>query len=162
MASVRALYLFERASGAKVNPDKSVGLWLGAKRGREGCPMNVQWTSGFIKVLGVSLGQNSAPLDFWEKLLDKVELQVRAWQHRALSLKGKIIVIKQLLLPVFVYPSFILVSPPHISKHLQVIFDSFVWRWKAVKIARHILELPVSIGGLFCYPTLVDARSFSI
>ena len=112
-AIFRALYLFERASGAKVNPDKSVGLWLGANRGREGRPMNVQWTSEFIKVLGVPLGQSNAPLDFWEKLLAKVEHQVRAWQHRDLSFKGKIMVIKQLLLPVFVYPSFILVSPPH-------------------------------------------------
>jgi len=122
-AIFRALYLFERASGAKVNPDKSVGLWLGANRGREG---RVQWTSEFIKVLGVPLGQSNAPLDFWENLLAKVEHQVRAWQHRDLSLKGKIMVIKQLLLPVFVYPSFILVSLLYGVEKLSRLHDIFL------------------------------------
>jgi len=157
-AIFRSLAIFERASGAKVNPDKSVGLWLGANRGRRDRPMNICWNSDFIQVLGVPLGRDQPPLDFWDNLLADVERRVTSWQTRTLSLKGKVIIIKQLLLPIFIYPSFILVSPKSVSKRLQAVFDTFFWAGKHPKIARHILELPVKLGGL-SYPNV--ERMFS-
>jgi len=58
-AIFRSLYLFERASGAKINPDKSQGLWLGANRGRDDRPNNVIWTSESLNVLGIPIGAAS-------------------------------------------------------------------------------------------------------
>ena len=152
-AVFRALALFERASGAKVNPDKSHGLWLGRNRGRVGRPQNVQWTSDQIKVLGIPLGRENPPPDFWNGLLETLQRRVAIHQKRDLSLKGRVIVIKQLLMPLFVYPSFVTVCPQPVTKRIQSTFDTFLWRNGAHKIPKCILELPVDMGGI-SYPNL--------
>ena len=153
-AIFRSLALFERASGAKVNPDKSHGLWLGSNRGRADRPQNVQWTSDQIKVLGIPLGKEADPLtDFWSNLLETVERRAQMHKHRDLSLKGRVIVIKQLLMPLFIYPSFVVVCPQDIVKRIQSTFDSFLWRDGAHKVPKCILELPVRMGGI-SYPNV--------
>ena len=152
-AIFRALALFERASGAKVNPDKSHGLWLGTNRGRADRPQNVQWTSDQIKVLGIPLGRENPPPDFWNGLLETLQRRVATHQKRDLSLKGRVIVIKQLLMPLFVYPSFVTVCPQPVTKRIQSTFDAFLWRNGAHKIPKSILELPVNMGGI-AYPNV--------
>ena len=152
-AVFRALALFERASGAKVNPDKSHGLWLGRNRGRADRPQNVQWTSDQIKVLGVPLGRDNPPPDFWNGLLETLQRRVATHRKRDLSLKGRVIVIKQLLMPLFVYPSFVTVCPQPVTKRIQSTFDAFLWRDGAHKIPKCILELPVNMGGI-AYPNV--------
>jgi len=64
-----------------------------------------------------------------------------------------VVVIKQLLLPLFVYPSFAVVCSSHIVRRLQQTLDSFLWNGKSPKVPKHILELPVSEGGL-AYPNV--------
>ena len=152
----RALYLFERASGAKVNPDKSKGLWLGACRGRVDKPQGVQWTSEYLTVLGIPIGADVPPADFWVSILDSVQRRVKCYSKRDLSLKGRVVVIKQLLLPLFVYPSFILVCPSNITKRIQTSFDTFLWHGKSPKVPKHIIELPVALGGI-AYPNVERA-----
>jgi len=149
----RALYLFERASGAKINPDKSRGLWLGVNRGRVDKPQGVQWTSESLTVLGIPIGADAPPVDFWLSILDSAQRRVKNYSKRDLSLKGRVVVIKQLLLPLFVYPSFVLVCPTSIVQRLQRTLDSFLWNSKSPKVPKHILELPVTKGGL-AYPNV--------
>ena len=74
-------------------------------------------------------------------------------KHRDLSLKGRVIVIKQLLMPLFIYPSFVVVCPQNIAKRIQSTFDSFLWRGGAHKVPKCILELPVRMGGI-SYPNV--------
>jgi len=93
----RSLYLFERASGAKINPDKSRGLCLGANRGRIDRPQGVQWTSDSPTVLEIPIGADTPPVDFWLSILDSAQRRVNNYSKRDLSLKGRVVVIKQLL-----------------------------------------------------------------
>jgi len=44
---------YERGSGSKLNISKSKGLWLGPWSGRLDPPVDLDWTSVKIKVLGV-------------------------------------------------------------------------------------------------------------
>jgi len=145
--------IFRSLSGAKINPDKSRGLWLGANRGRIDRPQGVQWTSDSLTVLGIPIGTDTPPVDFWLSILDSAQRRVNNYSKRDLSLKGRVVVIKQLLLPLFVYPSFVLVCPSHIIRRLQQTLDSFLWNGKSPKVPKHILELPVSKGGL-AYPNV--------
>ena len=56
-AAIRAVFdvyaLYEKASGSKINLGKSKGLWLGPWRSRSDSPVAIDWSSPFIKVLGV-------------------------------------------------------------------------------------------------------------
>jgi hypothetical protein len=47
---------FEKASGSKLNMDKSKGLWCGSWRGRTNPPVVLQWSSDMLTCLGVVLG----------------------------------------------------------------------------------------------------------
>ena len=49
--------MFEKASGSPLNQSKSKGLWLGGWSGRSDPPVDFDWTSTKIKVLGVFIGQ---------------------------------------------------------------------------------------------------------
>ena len=46
-----------------------------------------------------------------------------------------------------------MVCPPHIVKRLQQTLDTFLWNSKTPKIPKHIIELPVPMGGL-SYPNV--------
>ena len=48
--------LYEKASGSKLNCSKSKGLWLDGWRGRTDPPVDLDWSSVKLKVLGVFIG----------------------------------------------------------------------------------------------------------
>lgn len=48
--------IYEKGSGSKLNLSKSKGLWLGSWKGRLDSPVNLDWSSSMIKVLGVFIG----------------------------------------------------------------------------------------------------------
>ena len=147
-AIFRSLRIFERATGAKVNPSKSHALWLGQNRGRTDKPQNLLWTSESIKVLGIHIGTDSPPVEFWTKLLYSAQTLLSHYTKLHLSFKGKVVVIKQLVMPLFLYPSFILVCPQFVISRIQSACDNFLWDGKLPKVPRHILELPVPMGGI--------------
>ena len=57
--------LYERGSGSKLNMCKSKGLWLGSWSGRLDPPVNLDWTSVKIKVLGIYIGPEHLASDNW-------------------------------------------------------------------------------------------------
>ena len=46
----------EIATGARINLEKTEGLWLSNYRGRKDTPGNIKWTSDSVKILGVHVG----------------------------------------------------------------------------------------------------------
>ena len=69
--SIRAIFdiysLYEQASGAKLNPSKSKGLWLGSWANRSDPPVLLDWSSEAIPCLGTSLGPNLPSSSNWDK-----------------------------------------------------------------------------------------------
>ena len=55
-ASFETYSIYEKGSGSKLNLSKSKGLWLGSWNGRRDPPVNLDWSSSKIKVLGVFIG----------------------------------------------------------------------------------------------------------
>ena len=50
---------FEQGTGAKLNLGKCEGVWLGSWCGRLDAPVPIKWTTAFIKLLGVYLGNGN-------------------------------------------------------------------------------------------------------
>ena len=72
---------YEKASGAKINYDKSRGLWLGKWRGRSDDPFHglypdpskyIKWTSGNVKYLGVYVGNEDPALQTFTEIVPKM------------------------------------------------------------------------------------------
>ena len=57
--------LFEKGSGSRLNLDKCRGLWLGSWKDRQHLPVDLQWTSDNIKVLGIYIGPAVTDEDNW-------------------------------------------------------------------------------------------------
>ena len=64
---IKDLTDYEEASGAKVNYDKTKGLWTGSWKGRRVSPMDIKWTSKNVENLGVFFGNDKPGLATYEK-----------------------------------------------------------------------------------------------
>ena len=69
---IKHLTAFERGSGAKVDYDKTKGLWGGAWKQRTDTSLNIKWTSKNVKNLGVFFGNDGPAWATFQKLLPKV------------------------------------------------------------------------------------------
>ena len=75
----KAVARYKKVAGAKVNFDKSEGLWLGAWRGSVLLPGPFLWSDGPIHILGVWFGPGFQLERNWLEVRAKVEAQVVAW-----------------------------------------------------------------------------------
>ena len=89
---------FEICSGLKLNISKTEALWIGKDKNKTEKPFNIKWSTKPIKILGIYIGHNKeevykANFEPPLRLLDK---QLALWKRRALSLKGKVLIVKTL------------------------------------------------------------------
>ena len=100
------LDVFQKATGAKINLSKCEGLWLGTNRGRQDTPLGFNWNSNKIKVLGVVLAnpEYNASTDNWDKCETKIKSTIRTWSKARLSLRGRRLIINQLVLSQVWFP----------------------------------------------------------
>jgi len=85
--------VYEKASGAKVNYDKTEALWLGRNRDRTDRPLDINWKNDVVKILGIYLGNIDTKQLNWRPRIDKLKIKLRAWYSRTLSMSGRITVI---------------------------------------------------------------------
>ena len=95
---------FYKVSGLKMNSSKTKAVWVGNKKYSDQiiCPnMKLNWSHENFKVLGIdfSLDLNCITDIHFTKKIKEVKAILKSWQHRKLTLLGKITVIKSLALP---------------------------------------------------------------
>ena len=92
---------FHEISGLKMNRSKTSAVWIGNKRYSDKilCPdLNLKWSSSNFKLLGIDFSLDLScmvELNFNRKVKE-IRNILKSWQHRKLSLMGKITVIKSL------------------------------------------------------------------
>lgn len=98
---IEGFKVYGRASGAKVNMEKSVVMYIG-KVNEGNFPFKE--VKDYFKVLGVFIGvkEKEARDLTWSGVINKVRKVVNMWKGRLLKLKGKVIVINSLLIFVHV------------------------------------------------------------
>ena len=63
----------------------------------------------------------------WQDKIENLQKLLRSWQHRNLTLFGKIIVLKALALPKLVYSATLLPIPNNVIKDITKICYSYLW-----------------------------------
>lgn len=63
----------------------------------------------------------------WEELLAKMESKLMSWTHRFLTLLGRILSIKSVLLSMPLYLFFVLPAPTNIIKKIRNLQREFLW-----------------------------------
>ena len=163
--SLRAVFdelgWFAKFSGLKPNVAKSNGMWSGSHSSstEKICPeIDLNWVNK-IKLLGIV---------FEPKCLNTVEENIRVkkdsisrvinmWKNRHLTLAGKIVVVKTLLLPQITHVLSSLPDPDDaFIKDINQIFFSFIWGSKRNPIKRIRLCQSLEDSGL----GMIDIESF--
>ena len=116
------------------------------------CPdFKLNWSVSNFKLLGIdfSLDLSSMPdLNFRKKIIDVSKI-LKNWQHKKLTLLGKVTVIKTLALPKLIH---LLTSLPNLKQSLfndlNKLFFNFLWDGKPEKIKRNTLIADFEDGGL--------------
>ncbi|CAM5153838.1 unnamed protein product [Eretmochelys imbricata] len=146
----QAIYL--AASSARVNWVKSSGLAVGDWRQVSSLPpalQTIRWSAGPLLYLGVYLSAtHPSPPENWQNLEGGVIERLRKWTRllRCLSLRGRALVLNQLVLSTLWYRLNTLVPALGFLSNLQTSILEFFWsgmHWAPVGV----LHLPLKEGG---------------
>ena len=145
------LETFKWQSGFQISYDKTTIYRIGSLKNStavEYTKNQVAWTSDDIKVLGIIISHEKIEEKNYEPLLTKTRSIVQSWEHRNLSLLGKINVVNTLISSIFVYRMAVLrrMSDSMFNK-LDAEITKFLWSNKRAKIALKILQAPKKYGG---------------
>ena len=119
------LEIYERASGAKVNLQKTQGFLMGKLRYEKDTPLDIRRTNENIKVLGFYFGNIDVPKDNWEPIIAKIKLaySLNIWCRRKLTLHGKVTVLNSLATSAIWYLSNIIELPEKYAKQIDIHYD---------------------------------------
>ena len=149
-ASLRSLFSlferYERASGAKLKVTKSHGLLFGTWKYWADLPVQLDWSSDAITVLGCRIA-NEESVD-WDGLIDKFENQITLWQQRQLSFSGRGLVANVLGLSLFWYQATVFDMPKTVIFKINKILFPFVCCKKREWMAHTSVIQPLHQGGL--------------
>ena len=137
---------YERASGSKLNLDKTEGIYIGRYAGRATGPVPIKWRQDTISVLGTKIGNNMN--QNWDKVADKVDQHLDRWKQRKLTVIGKALIIRTFALATVMYLASVFVIPERIITRIHRAMFSFLWDNKNERISRATCHLPWSRGGL--------------
>ncbi|CAM4564761.1 unnamed protein product, partial [Caretta caretta] len=144
--------IYSAASSTRVNWVKSSGLVVGDWRQVSSLPPALQtiwWSAGPLIYLGVYLSAtHPSPPENWKNLEGGVIERIRRWTRllRCLSLRGRALVLNQLVLSTLWYRLNTLAPAPGFLTHLQRLILEFFWsgmHWAPVGV----LHLPLKEGG---------------
>ena len=137
----------ETASGSKLNVSTSKGLWLGAWNNRRDHPVQLEWTSKKIKVLGVYVGHGHLEEANWQPRIAAVENVLSSWRQRALSFRNRALFIGSLALSRIWYVASLIHMPVWVHAELARLIFPFFWKGKPDLVAREVVTQHPTAGG---------------
>ena len=97
--AIHVIENFSKVSGLQLNMSKTEGILL--KGGMQSAEtLDIKWTTEPIKSLGIYFGFNKDKIQKlnWESKMDKLKRVLSVWRRRDLTLYGKSVVLKSLVL----------------------------------------------------------------
>ena len=145
---------FQVCSGLKLNLEKTEIIPLGPHRlSPVKLPNVVDKLSinyGAFKTLGVWFSQNfddAMKLNYEERFV-KIETLFQIWKQRSLSWKGRIMIIKTLILSQVTHLLSMIFTPTRILEKLDKLLFKFLWHDKPARVKRETIIAETCDGGL--------------
>ena len=154
-SALEQIKLFHRSTGFLLSYEKTTIYRIGSlcdSKAELYTPRKMNWSSETVNILGIEItntddADNLCKINY-EHLIKKSENICKAWEHRNLSLFGKIEVINTLIGSLFVYKMSALpkIPQPYIDT-LNGIFERYLWAGHKPKIPLKILQSRKEHGG---------------
>ena len=151
-AILEELDKFKLQSGFTVSYEKTTLYRIGSLRHSHATMYSLdqfKWSNQDISVLGVTIAHEDIVEKNYNNIVEKTQNILNSWQHRGLSLLGKIQVVNTLVASLFVYKMMVLPRiPKNIVKSVDNEIRNYIWDGKKSKISYSVLQNPKSEGGL--------------
>ena len=149
---------YEKATGAKVNYEKTNGLWLGKWKNRRDDPfaglydadnIRIKWVNSNIKHLGVYVGNNNPAIQTFAEIIPKVQRRLNFWKPLRLPVLAKARVIEifhasKLFFAANFYP-----IPKDMLKNVSLAFAEYInFPSKRNSVSKMEMEKLRDFGGL--------------
>ena len=140
---------YERASGAKINMEKSEIMGMGRNK-----DLNNKWGFKVVenkrKVLGVYVGSDENECDdlTWKDVIGRMQKTLCMWRARGLLLRGRVAVTNALVLSQVNHALSTCALPTWAEQKIAKVVRDFIWRSKAASIAHRTLIRVKDQGGL--------------
>ena len=142
---------YESISGLTINQSKTVIKGIGKWRTLDGWIDNIRITTDPVKVLGLWMCHDKKrmhDLNVSGKMA-KMKKMLKSWHTRGLTIKGRIMVIKTLVLSQITYQFTNLIIPKKTLQQVDKMCFDFIWGGhRKAKIARRVLIQDYADGGL--------------
>ena len=149
---LKTLENFSIISGLKINFEKSIAYCIGVKQNQTlNTIIPITWSYEMVGTLGIQIPLENRKDIYkvnYEAKISSMEATIKAWSMRSLSLRGKVTVIKSLLMSKFQYLITTLGIP---DKSLIVRINKAVYKflWKgSEKLKRKVMINSREEGGL--------------
>ena len=145
---------FGQSTGLKINYDKTEILRIGSLRHTDASfysNLPLTWSDGPIKILGVEISNNAVDTSKinYDILINKLVNVTKAWEHRDLTLIGKIQVCNSLIMSKFWYKVPVLLSPSkEILDTVKKKLRKFLWGNSPPRVSFEKLTQNTAKGGL--------------
>ena len=156
--ALNIIEIFGTYSGLTLNRNKTEGIWIGKLKHCKDKVNDITFTDKPIKVLGIYFSTDKKECEKlnWESKLEKAKNLMKSWEKRHLSIIGKILIVKSLIIPQFTYVA----SSTPLSKNyidlLEKEIFKFIWNGKPDKVKRNTLIADYGLGGL----NMIDIKSY--
>ena len=149
---------FGSFSGLLMNKNKTGGIWVGKLKHSKDKIEGIKWYAKPIKTLGVYFGNNKEECEKlnWENKIDKMNTLFFSWGKRNLTILGKIMIIKALVIPIFTFVASACVVPDKYRKEIESKCFKFIWDGKPDKVKRNTMIGNFEMGGL----NMIDIGSY--
>ena len=137
-------------TGLKINSSKTKAIWLGGNtKPNIKLPRDIKFTDEPVKVLGVYIGKNLIECNskIFEEKIKNMRKIIYSWRHRKLTLTGKIIILKSLVISQINYLANLLPFPDEVIKEVDQIIYNFLWNGKTHKVKKSLIVQNFNLGG---------------
>ena len=142
------LKCYENASGAKVNKNKTIGQYTGAWKNKVPEFNEIRWTKSNVKTLGIHHGYEIDNAAIWLEKIEKIKKCIQIWKSRGLTYKGKVLIIKTLLLSQIGFLADVVNIPNNVVKQIDTLIRSFLLDTKQPLVNRNAMFLDTGLRGV--------------
>ena len=153
--AMNTLNKFRDMSGLKINIDKTAAVWIGSFKNRNTKICNhlkINWNfNGTFDFLGVHFDTNLEEMvkQNYDKSFQAMKKMISNWKKRNLTVLGRVVVIKSLVLPKLSYMAQMLPNPDkEYIKQVNDMFFKYVWNDKPDRIKRNQFVQNYENGGV--------------
>ena len=145
---------FHRVSGLKLNLTKTEIIPIGTMANKVPIIPNtlreIKVKHGAFKGLGVwfTLNKNEQVHKNCDERIKNMRTLLNIWKQRNLSLKGKILIIRTLILPQIQFLFNMIEIPINIIRKIDEMLFEYLWNGKTHKIKQNTVIGPIEHGGL--------------